>query len=159
MEGLLYGILLTAVLSLALNIVLKRFDLPVIIGYILAGAVISRLFHLHETHRQHLFEVAEFGIVFLMFTIGLEFPLGQLKRLKREVFVFGSLQVVLSMAVFSLLGILLFDIGQKAALLIGGALALSSTAIVLKMLQESGHPAFSGPLGHPAAAHGIALFP
>ena len=44
MEGLLYGVLLTAVLSLLLNIVLKRFDLPVIIGYILTGAVISQLF-------------------------------------------------------------------------------------------------------------------
>lgn len=138
MDGLLYGILLTAVLSLVLNIFLKRFDLPVIIGYILAGTVISHLFHLHETHRQHLFEVAEFGIVFLMFTIGLEFPLGQLKRLKREVFVFGSLQVVFSMVVFSLLGMLVFGLEQKTALIVSGALALSSTAIVLKMLQESG---------------------
>jgi len=154
LEGLLYGVLLTAVLSLLLNIVLKRFDLPVIIGYILTGAVISQLFHLHETHRQHLFEVAEFGIVFLMFTVGLEFPLVQLKRLRREVFVFGTLQVVLSMALFSLLGIFLFGLEQKAALIVGGALALSSTAIVLKMLQESGDIA----TGYGRQALGILLF-
>jgi len=138
MDVLLYGILLTAVLSLVLNIILKKFDLPVIIGYVLAGAVISHLFHLHEPDRNHLSEVAEFGIVFLMFTIGLEFPLGQFKRLKREVFVFGSLQLIVSMSVFTLLGILLFDLGQKTAFVIGGALALSSTAIVLKILEESG---------------------
>ena len=154
MDMLLYAVLLTATLSLLLNIFLKRFDLPIIIGYILAGAIIVQVLNLHETHRQHLSELSEFGIVFLMFTIGLEFPINQLKKLKRVVLGFGSLQVLLSMVMFALLGVLLFDLDTKTALIISGALALSSTAIVLKMLQDSGD--INQPYGRQAL--GILLF-
>lgn len=154
METLLHAILLTAILSLVMNIFLKKFDLPIIIGYIFAGALITQLLQLHESHRQDLFEIAEFGIVFLMFTIGLEFPLEQLKRLKREVFLLGMLQVVLSMGLFSLLGMYMFGLEQKTALVVGGALALSSTAIVLTMLQQSGD--IGKPYGRQAL--GILLF-
>ncbi len=83
-----------------------------------------------------LSHLAEFGIVFLMFTIGLEFSIGHMKSMKREVFVYGALQVIISGIAFTLLATLGFNLEIKSAIVIGFALALSSTAIVLKVLNE-----------------------
>src|SRR6266702_3684374 len=79
--------------------------------------------------------VAELGVVFLLFMIGLELSWERLVRMRRLVFGFGSLQVVLSAAA---LGAIAFLLGQtpSSALVLGSALALSSTAIVLPVLAD-----------------------
>ena len=121
-----------------LNVFLKRFNMPTIIGYILTGVIIGAAFDIHVNHNEALEHVAEFGVVFLMFTIGLEFSVSHLKSMKKEVFLFGTLQVALTASVFTALGIFFFNLAWEAAVIVGAALALSSTAIVLKMLNESG---------------------
>ncbi|MCK5409326.1 MAG: cation:proton antiporter, partial [Candidatus Heimdallarchaeota archaeon] len=73
-----------------------------------------------------------------MFTIGLEFSVNHLKQMKKEVFVFGTLQVLLVSLFFGLISHYLFDVDIKTAIIIGTALSLSSTAIVLKVLNENG---------------------
>ena len=137
MEAILQVFLITAFLSIAINAVLKKYDFPPIIGYIMAGAFITYIFSLRETNLHILHEVSEFGIAFLMFTIGLEFSIASLKRLRKEVFVFGGLQVLLSMLLFAAIAFYIFDLALKASIIIGSALALSSTAIVLKILTEN----------------------
>ena len=137
MEAILQIFLITAFLSIAINAVLKKYDFPPIIGYIMAGAFITYIFSLRETHLHILHEVSEFGIAFLMFTIGLEFSIANLNRLRKEVFVFGGLQVVLSTLLFAAIAFYGFDLELEASIIIGSALALSSTAIVLKILTES----------------------
>ncbi len=132
-------ILLTIFFAISINIVLKKFQLPTIVGYIATGTIISHLFGLHSVaHDEALKHTAEFGVVFLMFTIGLEFSVTHLLRMRHEVFVTGTLQVVLTTLISY--GILhyLFDLKMQSALIIGSALALSSTAIVLKLYNESG---------------------
>jgi len=84
-----------------------------------------------------LAHLAEFGIVFLMFTIGLEFSVNHLKKMKKEVFLYGGLQVILSSLLFTGLSSLVFELELKTAIVVGAALALSSTAIVLKILNEN----------------------
>jgi len=137
MEAILQIFLITAFLSIAINAVLKKYDFPPIIGYIMAGAFITYIFSLREKHLHVLHEVSEFGIAFLMFTIGLEFSIANLKKLRREVFVFGGLQVLLSALLFAAIAFYLFDLALNASIIIGSALALSSTAIVLKILSEN----------------------
>ncbi len=137
MEAVLQILLITALLSIIINTVLKRYDLPPIIGYIIAGAFITYIFSLRDTSLHVLHEVSEFGIAFLMFTIGLEFSINNFKKLKKEVFLFGTYQVVLSTLVFTALARYLFDMTPNAAIIIGCALALSSTAIVLKIINEN----------------------
>lgn len=82
-------------------------------------------------------ELAEFGIVFLMFSIGLEFSLPQLKAMRRAVFGLGLAQVALTTLAGALAGWLLGQ-GWRTGLVLGGAFAMSSTAIVSKMLAERG---------------------
>jgi CPA2 family monovalent cation:H+ antiporter-2 len=137
LENLLNIIIITAIISTVLNLVLKRFKIPTIIGYIITGLIITTIFNLNNSYST-LTHIAEFGIVFLMFTIGLEFSLDHLKSMKKEVFVNGFLQVLLTTILFSQLAKWVFGLDDKACLIIGAALALSSTAIVLKLFNESG---------------------
>jgi CPA2 family monovalent cation:H+ antiporter-2 len=132
-------IIFTILCATLTNILLKRYNIPTIIGYIATGTIIAYGFDLHSAVNNHeLKEIAEFGVVFLMFTIGLEFSIDHLNRMKREVFVYGGSQVFFTALIFTLIGINFFDIELKSAIIIGLALALSSTAIVLKLLNENG---------------------
>ena len=137
MDNVLFMIITTIAIATLLNIFLKKIEMPTIIGYIISGIVITSLFHLSETSTQSLKHVAEFGIVFLMFTIGLEFSFSHLKNMKKEVFLFGALEVLGAGFVFSAIARYAFDLNAKTAIAIGFALALSSTAIVLKILNEN----------------------
>lgn len=132
-------IVTTLLLSLLINIFVRKFYLPTIIGYILTGTIIAYLFELHDAIRNHeLKEIAEFGVVFLMFTIGLEFSWAHLKRMKHEVFITGTLQIFLTSSVSFLVAYYGAGLDQKSAFIISIVIALSSTAIVLKLLNESG---------------------
>ena len=128
----------TLALSLALNLILKRFNISPIVGYIFTGIVISIFIGFTHLDKEFLSHIAEFGIVFLMFTIGLEFSVNHLKQMKKEVFTFGTLQVIISILIFTYISNLFFGLDIKTSIVIGSALALSSTAIVLKVLNENG---------------------
>jgi CPA2 family monovalent cation:H+ antiporter-2 len=136
-ENTLLILIITISIATVLNVLLKRFDIPTIIGYVLTGFTISSIFHFAEDSKEMLSHLAEFGIVFLMFTIGLEFSVNHLKRMKKEVFLYGSMQVILSGSLFTILGSFVFGLDIKSAIVVGAALALSSTAIVLKILNEN----------------------
>jgi len=131
-------IVCTLFLSLILNLVLKKFNISPIVGYIFTGMIIALFMDLIHINQEYLSHIAEFGIVFLMFTIGLEFSVNHLKQMKKEVFVFGTLQVVLTTILFSYIANTVFSLDIKTSIVIGSALALSSTAIVLKTLNENG---------------------
>ena len=137
MEHALIIFIITIAISTVLNVFLKKLDIPTVIGYIIAGLAISSIFHFAEDSKEMLSHLAEFGIVFLMFTIGLEFSVKHLKSMKKEVFVYGGLQVILSGILFTTLASFFLDLDQKSAIVVGFAVALSSTAIVLKFLNEN----------------------
>jgi CPA2 family monovalent cation:H+ antiporter-2 len=137
MEHILLIFLSTLLIATILNVFLKKIGLPTIIGYIFSGLAISYIFALQGEENDTLAHLAEFGIVFLMFTIGLEFSIAHLKSMKKEVFLYGFLQVTLSGVIFSALAFYLVSLALKSAIILGFALALSSTAIVLKVLNEN----------------------
>jgi len=138
MEHLLIGLIVTLVIATIVNVHLKKLNIPTVIGYIVTGFTIAQIFNFGDTARETLSHLAEFGIVFLMFTIGLEFSMAQMKSMKKEVFLYGTLQVILSGLLFTFLAFTFFDMSVKNAIVIGMALSLSSTAIVLKVLNENG---------------------
>jgi CPA2 family monovalent cation:H+ antiporter-2 len=132
-------IVTTLAIALVLNIILKRFHLPTIIGYIFTGTIIAYGFGLHDAvHNHDLKEIAEFGVVFLMFTIGLEFSIEHLKRMRYEVFVAGTMQIVLSTSAVFIIAFYIIGLEQNVSFIIALSIALSSTAIVLKTLNETG---------------------
>ena len=132
-------ILITIFIAIASNVLLKRFNLPTIIGYIFTGTIIAYMFNMHDVENYHaLQELAEFGIVFLMFTIGLEFSIAHLKKMKYEVFVAGTLQIGITAIIVYLISHYIFDINAKASVIIALVIPLSSTAIILKTFNETG---------------------
>ena len=116
-------------------VLFRRINLPPVLGYLLVGAVIGPhafdLVH-NAAGVQHL---AEFGVVFLMFSIGLEFSLAKLYTMKRIVFGLGFAQVGLTMAMITLVAVLL-GYSWQLGLALGGVLAMSSTAVLSKLLAE-----------------------
>ncbi|MEA2017707.1 MAG: cation:proton antiporter [Campylobacterota bacterium] len=127
----------TLFLSLILNLFLKKFNVSPIVGYIFTGIIIALFMDFAHINQEYLAHIAEFGIVFLMFTIGLEFSLNHLKQMKKEVFIFGTLQVIITTFIFTYITQYFFGLDTKTSIVIGSALALSSTAIVLKTLNEN----------------------
>ena len=137
MDQVILLMLSTGVVAVILGIILKRFDVPPIVGYILSGIVLVNIIGNDGQNSHTLEQIAEFGIVFLMFTIGLEMKLENLMQMRKQVFAYGGLQVGLSMLFFTLMSHYIIGLDIKASIVIGGALSLSSTAIVLKILNDT----------------------
>ena len=122
--------------SAVLVVVLFRMlHLPPLLGYLLAGIAIGphALGWIPESREGRY--LAEFGVVFLMFSIGLEFSLQRLFQMRRTVFGLGLSQVALTVAA-GLAACMLAGVGWKPGLVLGSALAMSSTAIVVRMFAE-----------------------
>ena len=116
--------------------VCHKIKLPAIIGFLLTGALVGP-HGLHLVKSVHEVELlAEIGVVLLLFTIGLEFSLKELFRLKRLVLVGGALQVFLTIGVTTVILAFGFELPPNRAIFIGFLMALSSTAIVLRLYQE-----------------------
>jgi CPA2 family monovalent cation:H+ antiporter-2 len=109
--------------------------LPPILGYLVVGIAVGPHSFAWVPDNADVRDLAEFGIVFLMFSIGLEFSLPQLKTMGRAVFGLGLAQVSITVAL-AMLGLHLLHYGWLAGFVLGGGLAMSSTAIVSKMLAE-----------------------
>ena len=125
-------LLSSAVFAVAL---LRALRLPPLLAYFLVGLALGpHTFGLVEDNGA-VRSLAEFGVVFLMFSIGLEFSLPRLYSMRGTVFGLGGAQVLVSM-IFTVATAVLLGVEWRAAVVIGGALAMSSTAIVSKMLVE-----------------------
>lgn len=139
--------------SLVVIALFRRLKLPPVLGYLCVGLFVgpTALDWINES--PDLPDLAEMGVVFLLFSLGLEFSLPKMLKLRRVVFGLGSLQVLVSTAV---LGGLLYAFGLSAstAFLLGAGLSLSSTAIVSKELTSLGE-IFSP---HGQNAIGVLLF-
>jgi CPA2 family monovalent cation:H+ antiporter-2 len=129
---LILVLLISSVLAVAL---FRRLRLPAMLAYFLVGMVLGphTFGLLPDTEASR--EFAEFGIVFLMFSIGLEFSLPQLYAMRKKVLGLGGAQVFLTLAVVMLVA-KVAGLDWPAAFVIGAALAMSSTAIVSKILAE-----------------------
>lgn len=132
--------LLAAVLGV---VACRMARLPPMLGYLVVGVLIGPNALALAQNSQGVRYLAEFGVVFLMFVIGLEFSLPKLRAMKRHVFGLGLSQVVLTLLFTTgaslLLGLLLprwWNLSWQAAVALGGVMAMSSTAIVIKLVAE-----------------------
>jgi CPA2 family monovalent cation:H+ antiporter-2 len=125
-------LLITAVLVV---IGCRRAGLPPILGYLLVGALIGPNALNIVRDMKGTEHLAEFGVVFLMFSIGLEFSLHRLYAMKRVVFGLGLLQVLVTLVVTTLV-VLLAGLSWQAGVALGGTLAMSSTAVLSKLLND-----------------------
>lgn len=139
--------------SLVVIALFRRLQLPPVLGYLCVGLLVGPTAFDWVNDSEHLPDLAELGVVFLLFSLGLEFSLSKMLALRRVVFGLGSLQVLISGLLLG--GVLsLFGMPLAVALMLGAGLALSSTAIVSKELTSLGE-IFSS---HGQNAIGVLLF-
>ncbi len=133
--GILKDIVIIFALSTLVNLIFTRLKVPTVVGYLITG-IIAGPYLLSLVEARHQIElIAEIGVVMLLFTIGLEFSLSHLLKIRRIVFLGGFLQVIITAGVFFIVSHF-NGINWQGALLIGFLAALSSSALVLKLLQE-----------------------
>ncbi|MEI6733621.1 MAG: cation:proton antiporter [Comamonadaceae bacterium] len=132
--------LLAAVLGV---VVCRSFKLPPMLGYLAVGVVIGPNALAVAKNADGVRHLGEFGVVFLMFVIGLEFNLTKLRAMRNHVFGLGFFQVLLTMlgataaaGGLAFLAPELWGMSWQTALALSGALAMSSTAIVVKLMTE-----------------------
>lgn len=134
---ILKDIVIIFAFATAVNYLFTKIRIPTIIGYLLTGIVAGpSLLGVIESPHEIEF-MAEIGIILLMFTIGLEFSLNHLIKIRNIVFFGGFVQLIFTAGITALFA-RMYDMSWGAALFIGFLTALSSTALVLKILQERG---------------------
>ncbi|MDO4709907.1 MAG: cation:proton antiporter [Pseudomonadota bacterium] len=123
--------------AVAAVLVSKRFGLGSVLGYLMAGIAIGPVLGLVGKEVESIQQVAEFGVVMMLFLVGLELAPHKLWALRHKLLGLGGLQVGLTVALISLMAVLLGQSWQ-VGVAVGCILALSSTAIVLQTLGEKG---------------------
>src|SRR5210317_1425319 len=132
-QALIY--LAAAVVSVPLA---KKLGFGSVLGYLLAGIVIGPfVLGLVGTEADEVMHFAEFGVVLMLFIIGLELEPSLLWKMRRSIFGLGGLQVLITAVLIAIIALLL-NFQLNRAIAVGLILALSSTAIVLQTLSEKG---------------------
>jgi CPA2 family monovalent cation:H+ antiporter-2 len=133
--GALWDILVLLAASLALGTLAVRLGQSVIVGYLVAGALVGPNFLRWVSTEAELFQIAELGVALLLFAIGLEFSPRRLMRLGSAVLKTGPLQILVTGAVgFGVARLCGF--GERESLVVGMIVAMSSTASVMRLLTD-----------------------
>lgn len=137
LEQVLLELALLFALCVAVAVTFHRLKLPPIVGFLVAGVVVGPNAIALVNHEEMVRELAEVGIVVLLFAVGLEVPLHQLRRLRRSILLGGFVQIAATIVVTALV---CWAVGLTlpAALFLGFLLSLSSTAASTKMLVDHG---------------------
>jgi len=129
------SIILLLLTALVVSSTFRRLQMPTLVGYIVAGLILGPHALAWVADSQSTREIAEFGVVFLMFAIGLEFSLPRMMSMRQLVLGLGSLQVTLTLLLV-LFGGVVVGMTIAESFVLGAIVAMSSTAIVIKQLSE-----------------------
>lgn len=129
------SILVSLILVIIVLLACRRLKIPPILGYLITGIIVGPEISglLSSSQQMHFF--AELGVVFLLFSLGLEFSLPKLMSMKGLVFGLGSAQIVATTSLIAI-GAAYLGLNTEQALIVGVAIALSSTAIVIRQLSD-----------------------
>ena len=124
--------------SILMIVFFKQLKLSPVLGYLFAGAALGPSGFAYIESSEITDSIAELGIVFLLFGIGLELTFDKLKSMRKYVVGFGGLQFLVTTILFYIIATKVFSFDNAIALIISSSLALSSTAIVMEVIAESG---------------------
>lgn len=131
-----HDLLIILLISVVIVSILRRLQLPTILGYLLTGILVSPYWLGFVEKSNDLESISHFGVVFLLFMIGLELSFPKLVSMRRNLFFLGGGQVFITTAIILAIGYFLEPLSTAGSVALAGALALSSTAVVTKQLVE-----------------------
>jgi monovalent cation:H+ antiporter-2, CPA2 family len=132
---ILRDIVIIFALSTFVNLLFTRLNIPTVVGYLLTGMVAGPYFMGFVGEVENIEVLANIGVIFLLFTLGIELSLKQLVKIRKTVFLGGFLQVFITAGIFYLLSVL-YNMSWRSSIIIGFLAAISSTTLILKVLQE-----------------------
>ncbi|HMH88880.1 MAG TPA: cation:proton antiporter [Steroidobacteraceae bacterium] len=132
----LLQILILLAASVCVVAAVRKLALPAILGYLAVGMLLGPHALALAADNETTQLLADFGVVFLVFTLGLEFSLPRLVAMRWEVLGVGGAQVLITTGIIAAGAVMLFDFVPAVAVVVGGALAMSSTAIIIAQLTE-----------------------
>lgn len=160
-ENLLLDLVVAVLAAFCGGLIAERLRLPVVVGYLGAGILIGPFTPGLTVDRHSIELLAEIGVAFLMFAVGTEFSREELRHLGRTGGIGGAIQILGTMGIGLLAGLLLMGVGVSQAVFLGALLALSSTVVALKALMSRGE--LESPQGRAAlgilVAQDIAVVP
>src|ERR1700730_12141395 len=127
-------ILLTASVCVVAGV--RKLKLPAILGYLVVGMLLGPHAFALAVDNETTQLLADFGVVFLVFTLGLEFSLPRLVAMRWELLGFGRAQVLITTGLVAAIAIVFSNVSPAVAVVVGGAIAMSSTAIIITQLTE-----------------------
>jgi monovalent cation:H+ antiporter-2, CPA2 family len=134
-QTILRDIVIIFALATFVNLLFTRLKIPTVVGYLITGMVAGPFLLGLVADMENIEALAEVGVIFLLFTLGIELSLKQLVKIRKTVFLGGATQVGLTAVVFYFLSII-YGMDWRSSLLIGFLIAISSTTLILKVLQE-----------------------
>jgi CPA2 family monovalent cation:H+ antiporter-2 len=132
---ILKEIVIIFALSTLVNLIFTRLKVPTVVGYLLTGILAGPYVFSLVQGKHEIEMLAEIGVILLLFTIGMEFSLNHLLKIRKIVFLGGILQVIITAGVFYVVS-KIYGLDERTAIFMGFLTALSSSALVLKILQE-----------------------
>jgi CPA2 family monovalent cation:H+ antiporter-2 len=132
----LLQILILLAASVCVVAAVRKLALPAILGYLAVGMLLGPHALALAADNETTQLLADFGVVFLVFTLGLEFSLPRLVAMRWEVLGVGGAQVLITTGIIAAGAIMFFDVAPAVAVVVGGAVAMSSTAIIIAQLTE-----------------------
>jgi monovalent cation:H+ antiporter-2, CPA2 family len=132
---ILLDIVIIFALATFVNLLFTRLKIPTVVGYLLTGVIAGPYFLALVGEIENIEVLAEIGVIFLLFTLGIELSLKHLFKMRKVVFLGGFLQVFITAGVFYLLAVV-YSMDWRSSLFIGFLAAISSTTLILKVLQE-----------------------
>ncbi len=132
----LLQILILLAASVCVVAAVRKLALPAIVGYLAVGMLLGPHALALAADNETTQLLADFGVVFLVFTLGLEFSLPRLVAMRWEVLGVGGAQVLITVSIVAAIAIAFFKVAPAVAVVIGGAVAMSSTAIIIAQLTE-----------------------
>lgn len=135
---LLLELIIISACSVPVVLISQKFKIPVIVGFLLTGVMINphlSIFRFMDIERIHV--LSEVGVVCLLFTIGLEFSLKKIRAMKKTLLVGGGVQILATVGLVAVIGLFL-SMKINQAIFLGCLVSVSSTALVLSILQGKG---------------------
>jgi len=132
----LLQILILLAASVCVVAAVRKLALPAILGYLAVGMLLGPHALALAAGNETTQLLADFGVVFLVFTLGLEFSLPRLVAMRWEVLGVGGAQVLITTGLVAAIAIVFFNVSPAVAVVVGGAIAMSSTAIIITQLTE-----------------------
>jgi CPA2 family monovalent cation:H+ antiporter-2 len=133
----LRDILILLMASVLVVIIFQEIGLSPALGYVVAGTAIGPFGLGIVSSIETTKSIAELGIVFMLFAIGLELTFSRLFAIKKYIFGFGGLQIILTSLIIFLICKFYFNLSNETSIIIGSALSMSSTAIVMQVIAEN----------------------